>query len=375
MLTLALALLALGLPTSNQDPDPAPEPGPEQVFEIVTLEHAVASEAAPILAASASSGVKVLADVRTNSLLVHADPRGMAEIKDLIARLDQPVTQTPDRLFPMPSADMVVAVGEQGDSWSVWDMAMDYGRLTNQHFIIDDETKNYLQANRTGLGRSLVVPKGEVQAVLEHVLQQNDFVMLVLRQEEPRLLGIVSLQTGSRNNIRAHSMFVPGDELGKWTNHKSILITTVVHLPHTDVRQLSNSMRTMITDANTQQMLPAGNTNSMVLTGFASNVAALARMLKIVDEAAATEIEEPTFERMPLRHAQAAVAAGMVQELINASSLRVDPQRGGGPMAPLGHVAARVVADERTNALLVLAMPTDMVRIQRLVELVDVEQK
>ena len=44
-------------------------------------------------------------------------------------------------------------------------------------------------------------------------------------------------------------------------------------------------------------------------------------------------------------------------------------------MAPHGHVAARVVADDRTNALLVLAMPSAMVRIHRLVELVDVEQK
>ena len=154
-----------------------------------------------------------------------------------------------------------------------------------------------------------------------------------------------------------------------------LLNTTVIHLPHTDVRQLSNSMRTMITDANTQQMLPAGNTNSMVLTGFASNVAALARMLRIVDEAAATEIEEPTFERMPLTHAQAAVAAPIVQELIDASTLQLDPQRGPTPRAPRGHVAARVVADQRTNALLVLAMPSDMVRIQHLVQLVDVEQK
>lgn len=394
MLTFALTLLALGLPTPHQDPDPAPDlapdpapdPAPEQAFEIVALKNAVATEAAPILAAGADPGVKVLADARTNSLLVHADPRGMAEIKDLIARIDQPpvdqppvdqpLTQSQGRLFPMPSADMVVAVGEQGDSWSVLDMALDYGRLTNQHFIIDDETKGYLEANRTGLRRSLVVPKSEVQGVFEHVLAQNDFVMLVLRQKDPRLLGIVSLQTGRRNNIRSRALFVPGTELERWASHKAILITTVVHLPHTDVRQLANSMRTMITDANTQQLLPAGNTNSMVLTGFASNVAALARMLEIVDQAAATEVEEPTFERLPLTHAQAAVAAPIVQELIDASIRLVDgSDRGPYPNAPRGHVAARVVADERTNALLVLAMPTDMVRIRRLVQLVDVEQK
>ncbi len=371
MLTLALALLALALPSVNQDPATAPE----RAFEIVTLEYAVATEAVAVLQASAPSGVQVVADARTNSLLLHAAPRALVEIVDLIARIDQPVIQTPDRLFPLPSADMVVAVGEQGDSWTVMDMALDYGRLTNQHFIIDAETQGYLQNGGTGLRRSLVVRKADVQAVFEHVLEQNDFVLLVLRQQEPRLLSIVSLQTGSRNGIRASAMFVSAEDLESWGAHAAILITTVLHLPHTDVRQLSNSMRTMITDSNTQQMLPAGNSNSLVLTGFASNVAELVRMLRIVDEAAATEIVEPAFERLPLGHAQATVAALIVQELIDASTLRLDPQRGGAPMAPHGHVAARVVADERTNALLVLAMPSDMVRIHRLVELVDVEQK
>lgn len=373
MLTLALALLALGLPSTNQDPPRAPE----QAFEVVTLQYAVATEAVAVLQASASASVQVVADARTNSLLLQADPREMAEIVDLIARIDQPLTQSPDRLFPLPSADMVVAVGEQGDSWKVMDMALDYGRLTNQHFIIDAETQGYLQSSGTGLRRSLVVSKADVQAVLEHVLEQNDFVLLVLRQQEPRLLSIVSLQTGSRNNIRKSAMFVSAEDLESWGAHAAILITTAIHLPHTDVRQLSNSMRTMITDANTQQMLPAGNSNTMVLTGFASNVAALARMLRIVDDAAATEFVEPAFERLPLSHAEATVAAAIVQELIDASTLRLPQggERGGTSVMPRGHVAARVVADERTNALLVLAMPADMVRIHRLVELVDVEQK
>ncbi len=371
MLTFALALLALSLPSSSQDPATASQ----QVFEVVILEHAVAAEAMAVLQAAAPAGVQVVADPRTNSLLLQADSRHMARIKDLLVRIDQPLTQTPQRMFPLPSADMVVAVGEQGDSWSVMDMARDYGRLTNQHFIIDSETRGYLKSGLTGLGRSMVVPKADVQAVFEHVLERHDFVLLVLRQEEPRLLSIVSLQTGSRSNVRKSAMFVPAEDLEAWAPHASILITTVIHLPHTDVRQLSNSMRTMITDAYTQQMLPAGNTNSMVLTGFASNVAALARMLRIVDEATAMELVEPIFERLPLTYAQAAVAAPIVQELIDASTLRVNPQRGGGPVAPLWHVATRVVADERTNALLVLAMPSAMVRIHRLVKLIDVEQK
>ena len=74
------------------------------------------------------------------------------------------------------------------------------------------------------------------------------------------------------------------------------------------------SMRTMITDANTQQMLPAGNTNSMVLTGFGSNVAALARMLQIVDEASKIEPVIPLFDVIPLEYASADEIARVLAE-------------------------------------------------------------
>ena len=64
---------------------------------------------------------------------------------------------------------------------------------------------------------------------------------------------------------------------------------TVLNLPNTDVRTLSNSLRTMLTDANTQQIIPLGNSNSVLLSGFGSNVAALAKMLQFVDEASAAD--------------------------------------------------------------------------------------
>jgi len=280
--------------------------------------------------------------------------------------------QDPDRLFPLPTADMVVDAGDDEDFTSLLDMVTEYGRLTNQEILITKETMGYLRSEGTGLRRSMVIPKAEVQAVFEHVLKASDYVLFVLREEKPRLLSIVSLMSGARNTVRKSALFVPTEDLERWGAHVAVLITTVIHLPHTDVRQLSNAMRTMIPDANTQQMMPAGNTNSVVLTGFASNVVALAHMLRTIDEAAAAEVLEPAFERLPLEHAEAAVAALIVQELIEASNLHAPPPQS---QTPRGHVAARVVADIRTNALLVMAMPSDMARIHRLVELVDVEQK
>jgi hypothetical protein len=63
-------------------------------------------------------------------------------------------------------------------------------------------------------------------------------------------------------------------------------VTTILDLPNTDVRNLSNSVRTMFTDANTQQIIPVGTSDSLIVTGFGSQVAAVVEMLRLVDEAA-----------------------------------------------------------------------------------------
>jgi type II/III secretion system protein len=286
----------------------------------------------------------------------------------------EPLAQGPKDLFPTPTEDMVVAVGEGGASWTMMDMIEDYGRLTGQHMQVDGETRQFLENKLTGLTRSVVVPAAGVQGFFEGLLFENDFVLHIVRASEPRLLRISSLQTSQRNMVRSRAHFVPEGQLQLWADHPALLITTVVHLPNTDVRQLSNSMRTMITDSNTQQMLPAGNTNSMVLTGFGGTVASLAEMLRIVDAASAKQVNQPVFRRFALEHAVAMDVAASIEELANAayrSAGAKQPAQSGLPTTVSG---ARVIADPRTNALVVTCSAVDLPRVEELVRLFDVNK-
>ncbi|MCP3915433.1 MAG: hypothetical protein GY711_07755 [bacterium] len=389
MILTALTLLLPAFAGRAQDPAPAPETvapqttkpasGPVPEFEVIALAHADADEVAPTLTTLLGSKGKAMVDPRTNSLLLMASTKDMKRLRAVVSEIDQPVGQeSTEGLFPDPSGDLKIAA-DPGSSSSMMDLVQEYARLTKQHFVIAPDTQTYLEQARTGLGSSLVVPKANVHSVFEELMILNDFVLVVRRTSEPRLLTIESLQSGARQTLRQSATLVPEEELQSYFEHPAILITTIVNLPNTDVRQLSNSMRTMITDANTQQMLPAGNTNSMVLTGFAANVAPLARMLKIVDSASAVESVDPLFRRFSLAHARAADVAEAIEELVNASSRRsVGGQaQGQGPIAVArrGHADARVMTDDRTNALVVMAMPYDMENIETLVALFDVKSE
>ena len=132
-------------------------------------------------------------------------------------------------------------------------------------------------------------------------------------------------------------------------------------------------MRTMLTDANTQSMLPAGNTNSMVLTGFGDSVAALARMLKTIDEAskidpAVAKANELQFEMIQLQHAAAQECAHAVNSLVN-------PPRAEGENQQVTEDRVKVLVDARTNSLVISAKAKDMGMVKNLIAALDIPAK
>jgi general secretion pathway protein D len=251
-------------------------------------------------------------------------------------------------------------------------------QVTGITFTYTEETFTFLNSAQVRLIGTKTVPKDEFYNFFQILMVINEFVCTEIGADPISVIEITSLQTGQRNTIRKDSVFVEPEDLDRYSDQPATLITTVVSLPNTDVRQLSNSMRTMISDTNTQQMLPAGNTNSMVLVGFGSNVVALARMLNIVDEASAIEPVTPVFEVIPLEYAAADEIASTVEELLDASTRVVQqgqqrqPQGATAPISQ-GATEAKIMVDPRTNSLLVMAMPDVLPGIKELVARLDVD--
>tara|TARA_R110002072_G_scaffold36858_19_gene108296 strand:- start:455 stop:2881 length:2427 start_codon:yes stop_codon:yes gene_type:complete len=248
-------------------------------------------------------------------------------------------------------------------------------QVTEINFTYTDETANFLQNAKIRLMGTKVVPKERFYSFFQILMIINDFVCIEKGEGALSIIEIQALQAARQ--IRSDSILVTPEELDNYANQPATLITTVINLPNTDVRQLSNSMRTMITDQNTQQMLPAGATNSMVLTGFGSDVVALARMLMIVDEASRIDEVLPVFEVIRLEFAAADEVSSLVEELLEAQQGAANRRAGQPAQGATGQLGgqteAKIMVDPRTNSLLVMAMPDEMPRIKDLVARLDVE--
>jgi general secretion pathway protein D len=252
---------------------------------------------------------------------------------------------------------------------------------TGINFTYDKDTANLLRSTSITMFGTKEVRKEDFYSFFQILMIINKFVCTKIGPDHLAVVVVRSLDSSARNNVRADAEIIDPDELEDFADQPATLITTMVTLPNTDVRTLSNSMRAMVTDPNTMQVIPVGNSNSLIVTGFGSNVAALVRMLELVDEASAAEAPElPEFEVIPLEFAAAEEIADTISELLDYSTQvaqqgQRNQQQAAGVTGALsaGTTETKVMVYERTNALLVMAMPDDMPRIKELVARLDID--
>lgn len=288
-----------------------------------------------------------------------------------------PAIQVQGDNYILNFADVTQAGGEGGMTLAQFVAACQ--QVTKLNFHYSEETASFLDSQKVRLLGTKVVPKDDFYSFFQIIMIMNSFVCTEIGPKGISVIQIDNLNTGNRTTLRSNSVLVDPDKLQEYADQPATLITTVINLPNTDVRQLSNSMRTMITDANTQQMLPAGATSAMVLTGFGSNVVALARMLRIVDDASRLVPVEPEFAKIELQYAAADEIASIVEELLDArrrasqTTNRGGQNQGVSAALPQGQTESKIMVDPRTNALIVMSMPESMPQIKELIAQLDVD--
>ena len=254
---------------------------------------------------------------------------------------------------------------------------------TGRNFTPGPGTDDLLsQANVVMFGPKRI-PKEDFYQFFQIQMFINDFVCVEVGPPHISLILIQSLQGGPRSttNIKQRSTYVLPEDLPDYEDQPATLITTVITLKNIDTRQLTTSLRGLLTDTNTQTLLSAGD-RSVILQGFGSYIASLAQLLKIVDEESAIADDvQPVFDVIPLEFAAPEDVAALIEELLEAQNSarnlnNRNRQVGGEGVAGTlrgNEVEAKILVDARTNSLLVMAMPEEMPRIMDLVARLDVD--
>jgi general secretion pathway protein D len=259
---------------------------------------------------------------------------------------------------------------------------------TGRNFTYSNETRTELANRKVRLFGTKRIPKSDFYAFFQIMMFINDFGCI---EVGPPHLAVIVVQNlsgaGGRGNQASGMMqkpiYVQPEDLPLYEDQPAVLIRTLLHLPNTDVRQLSNNLQRLTTTGNpVESAIQAGQTNAIILTGFGSNIAAMAKLLVLVDQASRVdEGIEPVFDVLPMEFAAAEDVAEVIEELLEARNKAFERNRAPQQVTPEGVTGgstrntgtSKILIDKRTNSLLVMAMPDDMPRIKDLVARLDVQ--
>ncbi|MBK7644015.1 MAG: hypothetical protein IPJ19_13355 [Planctomycetes bacterium] len=252
--------------------------------------------------------------------------------------------------------------------------------VTGINFTYGQDTGNQLKTLKLKMFGTKRVPKADFYSFFQIMMVINDFICSRIGPERISVVLISSTNVAGKGNPRKDATQVMPEDVEQFADQPATLITTVIDLPNTDVRTLSNSLRQMFSDQQTQQIIPVGNSNSLIITGFGSDVAAIVKMLRFVDDASLrAQGDLPIFETIQLEFASADEISNTLDELLDASRRavtgRAQVATANGVSAQIqgGNAESKIMVDPRTNSLIVMAMPTDMPRIKELVARLDVD--
>lgn len=251
---------------------------------------------------------------------------------------------------------------------------------TGINFTYSQDTVSLLQQTKVRMFGPKVIPKDEFYSFFQIIMIINRFVCTRIGPDNLSVVVVASLDSPARASIKQDAVYISPDEIDEYANQPATLVQTVLHLPNMDVRSMGGSMRQLVIDPNTMQLIPVPESSSVILTGFGSNVSSLSQMLMLMDDVSKPEPPVlPLFEVIKLEYAAADELAETLEELLEASRRATSTTRQGqaqGATGALqqGTVETKIMVQPSTNSLLVMAMPDDMPGILELIARLDVDQ-
>jgi general secretion pathway protein D len=213
--------------------------------------------------------------------------------------------------------------------------------LTGKNFVIDEKVKGKV---------TVISPKkiavDEVYKVFESVLE---------------IYGFAAVEAGDVIKI-IHALDARGKNLELRLKREDIspedkIVTQIFSLQHATPDDMKKVLDPLI--SKTSVIIAYPPTGMLIITDVLSNVKRLQEIVTALDVEGVGQL----ISYVPLRYAS---ATEMAKSLATIFQQQAVPGRA--PVAPI-----KVVADDRTNALIILASENDMARIRELLKLMDKE--
>jgi len=236
--------------------------------------------------------------------------------------------------------------------------------MTGKNFIYDDRVRG-----RVTIVSPTPMPVDQAYAVFESVLQVKGFTTV----ETPGgALKVIPLRDAKETSVETIRSTRPPP-------NRDLFVTRLIPLRYIDAESIVNTLKPLVSkDAAMAAYQP---TNTVILTESASNIRRLIAILESID----IEIYKEELAVIRVEFADATTMADQISEIFGAEVSSIAATRSASsrrrsrtstPEPIIHHPGqlgkVRILTDERTNSLIVLAAKTQLEEVRRLVRKLDV---
>ncbi len=202
--------------------------------------------------------------------------------------------------------------------------------------------------------------RGKIDVRSYDVLNEEQYYSFFLNVLEVYGYAVVEMDSGVLKVIKAKDSKTSAiPVVGERDSIKGdSVVTRVVTVRNVSVRELSPLLRQLNDNAGAGNVVHYDPANIILITGRAAVVNRLAEIIKRVDQAGDKEVEV-----VELKNASAAEMVRIVDALSKTNDAKNTP----------AFLQPKLVADERTNAILISGDPKVRSRLRKLIEQLDVE--
>jgi general secretion pathway protein D len=261
---------------------------------------------------------------------------------------------------PAPTSDLVTLDFDDVELSVVIDTI---ARMTNTNFIYDDRVRG-----RVTIVSPTPMLVDQAYAVFESVLQVKGFTTVTTPGGAIKVVPVREAKESSIETIQS----------SRRPPNRDRFVTRLIPLNYIDAESIVNTLKPLVSkDAAMAAYAP---TNTVILTESASNIRRLIAILESID----VETYKEELAVVNVKHADARTLAEQISEIYGAevsvtsttssrrSSSRSRTSRTTEPAATPTRPPVRILTDERTNSLLVLAPRQQLEEVRRLVAKLDV---
>ncbi len=268
--------------------------------------------------------------------------------------------------------DALVRLNPQGpEGWEIKQLFQAVSDLTGASILYEEGNTTIRQKKITWVGTK-VLRKRDVFPWLQAVLSYHGLVLVPVGPTGPGGEQQWFALDQANANLTSRPVYLDEKEVLDYEDRDGLYVVTSFELQNISdtsrVRQALSQLSTKTAGLGRINDVPG--TRNIIVGDFAPIVAAMKRLLVYIDTV--NVAVDPQMEVITLRHAVATELEPILQELIDQSGI-TRQQGGRQQQTPDEEPEPKIMADPRLDALIVYAVKSDMDKIKKLIEQLDIE--